>query len=267
MDTLEYLRAWDKHAAKSLDGESRRIYRYWCLRFLADEMTCVTRVTKAQVESFLTPKNPASKNQARCAIAHFFRALEQEGLVEASPVRAEWSPVPAKRIPQELSRDELTRLLAAASTYNEHRAWAFLAQYLTGARSGEFCALEAGDVLLDGEESRVIFRHTKGRKQRAVPLSEPAVEAFAQLRRRGRVVGVNSRTYWAWFRRAAEAAGIHAAKRHPHVLRHSFATHLRRAGVDLEIIRELLGHESIRTTQVYEWVNDGERRHAVELLK
>lgn len=268
MDTLEYLATWRKTAGHSLQPSSRRQYSYWVLRFLADTATPPTRITSSQVRAYLAPMPPASASQARAALAHFYAVLERDGHVDDSPIEVvPHSPVPRNRVPQELTPHELTRLLAAAVLgWGEHRGWAFLGQYLTGARAGEWTMLDARDVHLEGEDPRVVFRHTKGRKERAVPLGPAGVEALSSLRRQGRVVGVNRGTYWTWFRRAAEVAGIDRRKAHPHVLRHSFATHLRRAGVDLEVIRVLMGHESLRTTQVYEWVNDAERRAAVSRL-
>lgn len=269
LDTLDYLATWNERAGKSLQRSSREQYAYWILRFHARTQTHPADVTSTLVRTHLEALTRHAASQCRAALVHFWAILETEGLIEDSPAEAVPHPngVPKKRLPQELSPEELTRLLiAAALGWNEHRAWAFLGQYLTGARAGEWCALDAADVDVNGEDPRVIFRHTKGRKERAVPLGPRGVEALGALRQRGRVVGVGRGTYWNWFRQAAEVAGIERRKAHPHVLRHSFATHLRRAGVDLEVIRVLLGHESLKTTSIYEWVNDNERRAAVECL-
>ncbi|MFN2640972.1 MAG: tyrosine-type recombinase/integrase [Actinomycetota bacterium] len=266
-DSLDYVRVWDDYAKRALQPTSRRIYRYWIVRFLCDAMTRPDLVSAGQVKTWLTPMNATAANQAQSALAHFFRVLNDGGLIGETPVGERWAPRIVSRIPQELSGDELTRLLVTAALgWSQHRAWAFLGQYLTGARSGEWCALTANDVHLTGDEPRVIFRHTKGRKERAVPLSSTGDEVLGELRRQGRIVGVNRNTYWQWFSRAASLAEIDKRKAHPHVLRHSFATHLRRAGVDLPTIQHLLGHENLKTTGVYSWVDDADKRDAVARL-
>jgi len=270
VDTIEYVTAWKRRAQRQLQPGTIRQYRRHILDFFADTELSPPHITSAHIDAFLAPMQAASANQARSALVHFWRVLQFEGLAD-SPVVADYQPAPmGSKIPQELKHHELARILVATTIrWGEHRAWCFLAQYATGARPGEFCMLDARDVDLEEPEPRVLYRHTKGRKERVVPLGPLGVHAFSELlsaRPRGRLVGVVRNTYWEWFAAACGLAKLDRARSHPHVLRHSFATHLLRAGAKIEVVQELLGHESIRTTKRYGWVDDADRRMAVGLL-
>lgn len=151
--------------------------------------------------------------------------------------------------------------------------------YGAGLRVGEICALVLREVDLSGAALRVTG---KGRKQRRVPIGEPAADAlreyltsarpqlaerssrsdegFAFLNSRGRPIG--PRTVRASVERYARGEGISPAN--PHALRHSFATHLLDGGADLRVVQELLGHESLATTQIYTHVSLERLRAAYE---
>ncbi|MRR09621.1 recombinase XerC, partial [bacterium] len=125
----------------------------------------------------------------------------------------------------------------------------------SGLRSSELLGLRAGDVDLAGGTVRVTG---KGNKQRIVPLTRPAAAALrGLLRDGGGPVFLGSagrplarRQLQRIVKRAIRAAG-HRGKASPHVLRHSFATHLLDRGADLKAVKELLGHASLSTTQIY----------------
>ena len=144
------------------------------------------------------------------------------------------------------------------------------ALYATGARVSELCGWDLGDVRLEQRVARCLG---KGSKERWVPLGEPAAEAIGRWVEQGRPALLGKRTATALFlsrsgqrldrhriyrliASRARAAGV-AAQLGPHALRHSFATHLLSGGADLRAVQELLGHATVKTTQVYTHVDQG----------
>jgi integrase/recombinase XerD len=140
--------------------------------------------------------------------------------------------------------------------------------YSTGARISEAVGLDVDDI---DTHARSTLLRGKGGKQRLVPIGRPAVAALdaylvrgrPDLARRGRgtpAIFLNARggrlsrqSAWQVLQDAAERAGIKAAVS-PHVMRHSFATHLLDGGADVRVVQELLGHASVTTTQIYTMV-------------
>ncbi len=166
-------------------------------------------------------------------------------------------PRESRRAPVVLSKTEVVRLLNAISNL-KHRTVAILL-YATGLRISEALSLELSDI--DSERMVVSVRHGKGDRDRQVPLSPVLLEALRSYWRvyrppswlftgksEDRPLGPST-IQWA-FRVARRRAGI-AKRACPHVLRHSFATHLLDAGTDLRMIQVLLGHRSLGTTQIY----------------
>ncbi|REZ99474.1 site-specific tyrosine recombinase XerD, partial [Mycobacterium tuberculosis] len=137
--------------------------------------------------------------------------------------------------------------------------------YSTGARISEAVGLDLDDI---DTHARSVLLRGKGGKQRLVPVGRPAVHALdaylvrgrPDLARRGRgtaAIFLNARggrlsrqSAWQVLQDAAERAGITAGVS-PHMLRHSFATHLLEGGADVRVVQELLGHASVTTTQIY----------------
>jgi integrase/recombinase XerD len=169
-----------------------------------------------------------------------------------------------QRLPTVLSRDELRRFLGAVR-YPKHRAILATA-YSAGLRVGEVVRLRPED--LDRERGLIRVRMGKGRKDRYTLLSDGAlclIDAYLEGAEPGKWLfpggrpgrHLNARSVQVAAARAGRRAGI---SKHvtPHVLRHSFATHLMEAGTDIRFIQELLGHASVRTTEIYTHVS---RRH------
>ncbi|MBN1891063.1 MAG: tyrosine-type recombinase/integrase [Thermoflexales bacterium] len=181
------------------------------------------------------------------------------------PERIENLPRPVrerKRVPAVLSRNEVTRLFKAVDNL-KHRA-ILLVIYAGGLRVSEAMQLKVGDI--DGERHRILVRSGKGGKGRYTIIGDTALEA---LREYWRVYRPNDwlfpsnrpdepmspRMVQLVFQQAREKAGLqkHATV---HTLRHSFATHLLEDGVDIRYIQELMGHEDVRTTQLYTHVSN-----------
>ncbi len=222
--------------------------------------------------------SPRSRARRLSALRGFFRFLLDEGLVDHDPTALLAQPKTGRRLPAHLSADEIDRLLAAAATSGPVglRNSAMLhTMYACGLRVSELVNLPLSAVHLDRGFVRVMG---KGRKERVVPLGEEArcavhrylASARARLLagRRTNALFVTGRgrpmsrtRFWQIVRECALRAGIDK-RISPHVLRHSFATHLLSRGADLRAVQEMLGHADIATTQIYTHV-EGERLKAI----
>jgi integrase/recombinase XerD len=197
------------------------------------------------------------------------RFAVREGLAALDPAAAVRPPALPRRLPKALTIEEVERLLEAADfdqTTLALRDRALLELlYASGARISEAVGLDLDELDLEAGAVRV---RGKGGKERLVPVGRFArtaldayvVRARPELLRRGKgtpALLLNARggrlsrqAAWAVLQSVAEKAGLAAAVS-PHVLRHSFATHLLDGGADVRVVQELLGHASVTTTQVY----------------
>lgn len=127
--------------------------------------------------------------------------------------------------------------------------------YSAGLRSAEAVSLDLGDVDFDRE---VVHVRGKGSKERVVPLGEEAavhLARYLQLGRPALAAGANDAIFLSVRGRRLDTSTVRRLLRHPHRLRHAFATHLLEGGADLRVIQELLGHASLSTTQIYSHVD------------
>jgi site-specific recombinase XerD len=127
--------------------------------------------------------------------------------------------------------------------------------YSAGLRSQEAVSLDLRDVDFERE---VVHVHGKGNKERVVPLGEEAALYLARYLRSGRpelATGANDAVFLSARGRRLDTSTVRRLLRHPHRLRHAFATHLLEGGADLRVIQELLGHASLSTTQIYSHVD------------
>ncbi len=201
------------------------------------------------------------------AIRSFYRYLLREGMVSTSPVATTSSPKLDKRLPSFLTLEEVKRLLEAPdlSTPQGQRDRALLELlYAAGLRVSELAQLNLEQVNLDTHEIRV---WGKGAKERIVLMGEPAAEALNAYLSQGRpkLLGkkrssalllnrygerLPERRIQIILGKYARLAGIDK-RVHPHMLRHTFATHLLDGGADLRVVQELLGHADLSSTQIY----------------
>lgn len=215
--------------------------------------------------------SPASIRRNVSAVRTYFRFLIGDGHLERDPSERLETPKRWRTLPEVLSVDEVSRLLAAPTLDNRlafrDRAMLELA-YGAGLRVSEWIGIAVRDVLFEEQLVRVFG---KGAKERLVPIGRTAVGAVAVYLRelrpkleRGDGQGVlllNARGEplsrmgaWKILRRYVIRAGIDKAVS-PHTLRHSFATHLLEGGADLRAVQEMLGHADISTTQIYTHVD------------
>jgi integrase/recombinase XerD len=212
------------------------------------------------------------------AIRSFFRHEVLIGRREDNPAADVGLPRRARKLPRTLSPGEAERLVEAANgtTPRDLRDRALVELlYGAGLRVSEAVGLERNGVDL---EERLVRSIGKGDKERIVPLGRSAADALRRYLSRGRPfldsrhrpeLFLNARGgpltragAFLILRRLAERAGLEPARIHPHLLRHSFATHLLEGGADLRSVQEMLGHADLATTELYTHVTDRRRREA-----
>jgi len=236
--------------------------------------------TTAQLETYVAQMRAdglAGTTIARriAAVRSFFRHLQLIGARDDNPAAALELPRRRRALPKTLSPGEVERLIEAANgvTPRQLRDQALVeVLYGAGLRVSEAVGLERGAVDLEERYVRVIG---KGNKERIVPLGRPAVDALVRYVSRGRPYldkrhrpelflnaqgGALTRAgAFLILRKLAEKAGLEQGRVHPHLLRHSFATHLLEGGADLRSVQEMLGHADLATTELYTHVSDRRR--------
>jgi integrase/recombinase XerD len=210
------------------------------------------------------------------AIRSFFRHQVLVGARAENPAAELDLPKRRKALPKTLSPGEVERLIDAANGVTpRHLRDAALVELLYGAglRVSEAVGLDKAGVDL---ENRFVRALGKGSKERIVPLGRPAVDALNRYLARGRPYldtrhrselflnaqgGALTRAgAFLILRKLAQEAGLDPERIHPHLLRHSFATHLLEGGADLRSVQEMLGHADLATTELYTHVSDRRRR-------
>jgi integrase/recombinase XerD len=228
-------------------------------------------IDRTAVRSYLgerrdTGLSARSAARALSSIRGLFRFLVTSEAIDTDPTANIRSPSLWRTVPHSLSTAEVDALLAApdASTTLGLRDRAMLeTMYATGLRVSELVALTTDRVRLDPGFIRVVG---KGRKERLVPLGLSAIEWIERYTEAGRALldrdrrpelflnyrggALTRQGFWKILRRHAAAAGIRS-RLTPHVLRHSFATHLVENGADLRAVQMMLGHASLTTTEIY----------------
>jgi len=237
--------------------------------------------TTAQLETYVAQMRAdglAGTTIARriAAVRSFFRHLQLIGARDDNPAAALELPRRRRALPKTLSPGEVERLIdAAKGTQPRNLRDQALVELLYGAglRVSEAVGLDKGGVDL---EDRFVRVTGKGGKERVVPIGRHAADAVRRYLSRGRPYldrrhrpelflnakgGPLTRAgAFLILRRLAEVAGLEPTRVHPHLLRHSFATHLLEGGADLRSVQEMLGHADLSTTELYTHVSDTRRR-------
>jgi integrase/recombinase XerD len=273
-------------AEHTLEAYRRDLERY-AATLTAAGRTGIEDVRTQDVADFLAGLREGDENHPPLAASSAGRAVVAvrglhafavaEGLTTEDPARMIRPPVPPRRLPKAISIADVERLLDAAGVGQSALRDRALLELLygTGARISEAIGLDVDDLELSGNTrsssvAAVVRLNGKGGKQRLVPVgsfARSAVDAYL-VRARPALASASGRGQpspalflnarggrltrqgaWGTLRAAATRAGL--AEVSPHVLRHSFATHLLDGGADVRVVQELLGHASVTTTQVY----------------
>jgi len=272
------------HSPHTVEGYQRDLCQ--CAKFLADQRGIDRwRAVKGEdVAAWLRSLDrktyqPASLSRKLSALRHCARFLQAERRIESDFTELLTGPKARRPLPETLDASEVEALLEAPSRHEPQglRDRAFLELfYSSGLRVSELCSLQLQDIDLEEQALRVISG--KRDKDRLVPVGSRAAEALELYLAHGRPTlvkpatgsdlflskrgkAISRKTIWYWIRRYAEQAGIRKPVK-PHLLRHSFATHLLANGADLRVIQEMLGHADIGTTEIYTRVDESRLREA-----
>lgn len=262
-------------AERGLSRNTLRSYRYDLL-LLASELEKrglglltgkredLLRFMAVQIQS---GRSPRSLSRYLSGFRQFYRWLVREGRIAEDPSALIESPKLGRGLPKALAESQVVALLEAPDVDTplglRDRTMLEL-MYATGLRVSELVQLELGNLSIQQGVLRVLG---KGKKERLVPLGEEAnawLQRYLRESRPGlmgggecdkvfvtaRRAGMTRQAFWHGIRKHAKAAGIEAAVS-PHMLRHSFATHLLNHGADLRVVQLLLGHSDLSTTQIY----------------
>jgi len=284
------IRGWLAHlrTEAALSDHSVQAYRRDLGRFSAfihEQGWLADQIMTTEVLAFLAAEKqrglaPASLARCQASLRGFFRWLLQAGQVPVDPCSELPGPKLRRPLPKLLDTRQVEALITAPDPGRplgpRNRALLELL-YATGARVSEVARLRSDDVL---DELGVIRCHGKRDKQRLVPMGRPARKALASYLRDERPVLSARKPGEPWLflsksgrqlgrdrilrivQNLALSLGLPAVT--PHVLRHSFATHLLEGGADLRAVQELLGHADIGTTEIYTHVDSKRLRAAHE---
>ena len=269
---LTHLTVERRLAANSVESYARDLV---LLReFAAGHRTPVERLTRQRLEELVRDlmsegRSPRSVARAIACYRGFYRFLVIDSRLKTSPADELRAPRTWTSLPRHLSIDDVDRLLAQPDVKTPRglrdRALIELL-YATGLRVSELISLRPADVNL---EASYLTCTGKGEKQRIVPMGDEAARWVRRYLRDGRPVLLGKRSsprlfvnarrggpgltrvgFWKILKAYGRTAGVTAALS-PHMLRHSFATHLLERGADLRAIQMMLGHADLSTTQIY----------------
>lgn len=269
---LEYLTVELGLSANTRQAYERDL-RLFCKTLGFKNSDALVNVSREQITGYMTQlkeKGLAAATIARklAAIKAFYRFMTAEGYMEANPAEVVEAGTKGIKLPRVLSEDEVVRLLnqpdiTTAEGFRDRTMLEVL--YATGMRVSELINLTLERVDLN---MKYIIAFGKGSKERIVPLGSVAAEFLQQYLEKVRpklthedrntnivflAFGGHELTrqrFWQIIRAYGRKANINKALT-PHILRHSFATHLLDNGADLRSVQELLGHSDISTTQIY----------------
>lgn len=269
---LEYLTVELGLSANTRQAYERDL-RLFCKTLGFKNSDALVNVNREQITGYMTQlkeKGLAAATIARklAAIKAFYRFMTAEGYMDANPAEVVEAGTKGIKLPRVLSEDEVVRLLnqpdiKTAEGFRDRTMLEVL--YATGMRVSELINLTLERVDLN---MKYIIAFGKGSKERIVPLGSVAAEFLQQylekvrpkLTHAGRNTNIvflafgghelTRQRFWQIIRAYGRKANINKALT-PHILRHSFATHLLDNGADLRSVQELLGHSDISTTQIY----------------
>ena len=275
---LSYLKRERNYSDKTIDSYTRDINKF--LNFIYEEGVDMEDVDVIVIRNFLTEELNSGVSKRSCkrrlsCLNHLYKYLFYRGYVKDNPFVFVNSPKTEKRLPRVLYKEQIDEIFKHNRERQDElaeRDQAILSVlYFSGIRASELCAIKLQNLNLRQRYIRVIG---KGDKERVVPFSEECkndIELYVNHSRKEFLKHTKDMPPQLFLTKDGKALTVRTLERildaietktgmfvnlHPHVLRHSYATHLLENGADLRIIQELLGHESINTTQIYTHVSE-----------
>ena len=220
---------------------------------------------------------PSTMNRKLSSLKGYTNFLEEEKIIDFNPLKYIKLPKNPRKIPKTLDDVDITKLLENHDTLNIREKTIIELMYATGIRASELINLKFADINFNSKSIRV---YGKGSKERIIPIHQNALHLLKsywkiEMDNHNSVVKNNGKIFireylfvnknklkltrqglWYILKQIAKKLGINENKITPHVLRHTFATHLLYNGVPLRHLQEMLGHSSISTTQIYTHLSD-----------
>ena len=276
---LKHLKYERNYSDQTIDSYRRDIEKFY--NFLIEEGVELEEVDTIVIRNFLTEElnHKISKRSCKRRISshrHFYKYLYMTGRFKDNPFVFVSAPKTDKRLPHVLYKEqiaEIFRLNRQRTDELMYRDQAIISTlYYSGIRASELCNLTMQDVSL--KQRMIRIEHGKGNKERIVPINNECrddIEKYLKYSRGEFLAKTKMTPRWLFLTKNGEQISLRTLERildsielktgtfvdlHPHILRHSFATHLLENGADLRVIQELLGHESINATQVYTHVTE-----------
>ncbi|MDR0741546.1 MAG: tyrosine recombinase [Rickettsiales bacterium] len=264
-------------------GRSRKTLESYCNDLVQAQNAIgdLKQATTAQLRSFLAnlPVCPSSVARKASALRGFYKFLMLEKIIRENPSMGLELPKRQKTLPKFLSAYEIELLISSAGDIkNSARLRAMIELlYASGLRVSELCGLPMTALL-----GNKLLIHGKGAKERLVPVHESAQSALGKwldisqddapktkgvkyvFPSKSKTGHITRDGFFKILKKCAVLAGIDPKRVSPHVLRHSFASHLLAGGANLRAIQTMLGHEDISTTQIYTHVLPRQLRDTVE---
>jgi integrase/recombinase XerC len=268
IDYLKFEKRYSSHTIRAYSDDLGQFFTYLDTSF---GTTTLSEVTTPLIRSWLASLKEGgmgskSINRKISSLKSFFKYQLMRGFVNKSPMAAVISPKSGKRLPVYVEEKDMQILMEHLEFPDnwQGKTDRLLIRmfYLTGVRLSELVTLKNSQLDTQSESMRVIG---KGNKERMIPLSKPLTEEIKQYLEEKKQFGrdltsrflVNAHGKGLYVKYAYLAVNKYLSqvttldKKSPHVLRHSFATHLMNHGADLNSVKELLGHSSLAATQLY----------------
>ena len=269
VDHLKFGKRYSAHTIRSYGDDLVGFSGY--IRSEFDE-TAIRNVSPAMVRSWLASMKDAglssrSVNRKISALKSWFKYLLRTGVVTQSPMAAILSPKAGRRLPVYVEQKDMAKLFAELDFPDDWEGWTdrliLVLLYYTGMRRGELVSLKEGQVDSGNATIKVLG---KGNKERIIPVNGELIRAIIEYREKKRavfeapdqdflLVNRNGRKLYPRYVHRAVSTYLGQVttidQKSPHVLRHTFATHLMNEGAELNSVKELLGHASLAATQVY----------------
>lgn len=251
-DFLNYLRIEKNSSHNTIIGYELDIIQY----FDSCEITNIKQITKTTIRKFLSEISdlaPTTRRRKLSSIRSFLTFMYREGLIEKNPALEIDNVKIDRKLPEIMSVNETARILDSVINYQDRAILETL--YGVGCRVAELVIIKIADIDFD---ERTVKLFGKGNKERVVPINNSAINAIKNHLENRKY---DSNYIFANRSNPSVPMTTRNARRivykytdgeiHPHMFRHSYATHLHANDVDIRIIQELLGHANINTTTIY----------------
>lgn len=277
LNYLQFERKLSKNTILSYENDLKLFYIFLNQQKKKD-LSCIQKDIESYIK-FIYKKNPRTRAHTLTVLKSYYQFLLEEEKISKNPCEELLSPSIPKKLPNYLTISEIDNLLNInLNTPYDYRNKAMLElMYATGVRISELISLRMQDIDLTEDFIHVFG---KGDKDRIIPINQTAhdflsiyIEYYRPLLLKNkdseylfinnRMQKISRQGFFKILKSLCIQKGI-TKEVSPHVLRHSFATHLLNNGADLRIIQELLGHKDISTTQIYTHISDEKKRHDYE---